>query len=97
MTTLSLQWPEYRLFPYERRLAIEEATALLSSHRIVHGATNVTLTSAHPNEARRLTYFSTFQAASQPPEPTIQHLIESETSGGSRRQSTRYSVHGLHE
>jgi DNA methylase len=97
MTTLSLQWPEYRLFPYERRLAIEEATALLSSNRIIYGTTNVTLTSARPGEARRLTYFSAFQAASQPLEPTVQHLIESETSGGSRRQSTRYSVHGLHE
>lgn len=97
MTTLSLHWPEYRLFPYERLLAIEEAAALLSSRQIVHGPTNVIVTAAHPAGARRLTYFSAFQTDSRPLEPTVQHLIESETSGGSRRQSTRYSVHGLHE
>jgi 16S rRNA G966 N2-methylase RsmD len=97
MTSLSLHWPEYRLFPYERLLAIEEATALLSSRQIVYGPTSVTVTAARPAAARRLTYFRAYQADSRPLEPTIQHLIESETAGGSRRQSTRYSVHGLHE
>ncbi|HBL31117.1 MAG TPA: DNA methylase, partial [Acidobacteria bacterium] len=50
-----------------------------------------------PAAAPRLTYFSAYQTPRTPPAPTVQHLIESETSGGSRRQSTRYSVHGLHE
>jgi len=98
MTTISLHWPSYRLFPYERLLAIEEAAALLSPDRIVEGSTSVTVDAAGPpNAARRLTYFSAFETPRRPPQPTIQHLIESETSGGARRQSTRYSVHGLHE
>jgi hypothetical protein len=98
MTRISLHWPRYRLFPYERLLAIEEAAALLSSARIVEGSTGVTVdVAACPTAARQLTYFSAFETPRRAPEPTIQHLIESEASGGARRQSTRYSVHGLHE
>ncbi|MFY9822402.1 MAG: DNA methyltransferase [Thermoanaerobaculia bacterium] len=97
MTTLSLYWPRYRLFPYERLLAIEEASSLLSSDRIVQGPTRVVVDTTRPAAACHLTYFSAFQTPQKPLQPTIQHLIESETSGGARRQSTRYSVHGLHE
>ncbi len=97
MTTLSLHWPAHRLFPYERRLAIKEAVALLSPQRVIEGSAGVTMIAARHAQAARLTYFSAYQAPQIPLASTVQHLIESETSGGSRRQSTRYSVHGLHE
>jgi hypothetical protein len=97
VTTVSLYWPEYRLFPYERAFAISEATALLAPRGLADEGDRVTVDTPCANAARRLTYFSGFQRARKDREPTIQHLIEMETSGGSRRQSTRYSVHGLHE
>lgn len=98
MTTVSLIWPKYRLLPYERLFAMAEATALLSLRGTPDQAGDrVTVDTLNTNAARQLTYFSAFQPASRSPEPTTQHLIESETSRGARRQSTRYSVHGLHE
>jgi putative RNA methylase family UPF0020 len=97
MTTLYLHWPPYRLLPYERLLAIEEAAAVLSPRQIVDGAECVTVKDARSSAASRLTYFSAYHAPRTPLSPTIQHLIETGTSGCTRRQSTRYSVHGLHE
>lgn len=97
MTTLALYWPEYRLFPYERAFALSEASALLSpSDGFDDRGAHVTLQTTRAPAARRLTYFRAFQRTPSPPEPTIQHLVET-ASAGMRRQSTRYSVHGLHE
>lgn len=95
--TVSLRWPPYRLFPYERSFALTEAKCLLEPSRISERDDTVEVETRRADAARRLTYFQTFQREVGIPEPTTQHLIESETSGGTRRQSTRYSVHGLHE
>jgi 16S rRNA G966 N2-methylase RsmD len=98
VTTVSLYWPDYRLFPYERIFAVTEARALLCPRALLNVETRgLTLDTAHVEAARRLTYFSKFQREQDPAQPTTQHLIETQTSGGTRRQSTRYSVHGLHE
>lgn len=95
--TVSLQWPPYELFPYERSFALAEAEALLRPQRMRESPASVEVETLDVTAARRLTYFQGFQYGSNLPESTTQHLIESETSGGARRQSTRYSVHGLHE
>lgn len=97
MNTLSLSWPSYQLFPYERELAIVEARALLNPGRVRLLEEAVLVDTRRVAVAPRLTYFRSFQDGEGPTLPTTQYLIESETSGGSRRQSTRYSVHGLHE
>jgi site-specific DNA-methyltransferase (cytosine-N4-specific) len=98
VTTVSLYWPDYELFPYEREFAIAEAKALLAPRSVSSGAATVVAKSSRATAARRLTYFRAYRPGNRTqPQPTIQHLIETETSRGARRQSTRYSVHGLHE
>lgn len=96
MTRLDLIWPKHHLFPYERRFGMVEASALLAPKAIVEREDGVSLDTGRATSARQLTYFHTFQRRGRLPEPTLQYLIESETTGA-RRQSTRYSVHGLHE
>ena len=98
---LTLLWPGYRLFPYERRLALREATALLTpqdgpceSERGVRILTNRAWVPA----ASSLTYFSQVRQNGNVV-PTTQGLIEKSGSNGNGigKQITRYSVHGLHE
>jgi len=101
ISELTLLWPGYRLFPYERRLALREAAALLTpregpceSHRGVRVLTD----HARVPAAYFLTYFSQVHQNGNVV-PTIQALIEKSGSNGNGigKQITRYSVHGLHE
>lgn len=92
---LSLSWPNYKLLPYEREIAIREARALLSPSNLTVTEDSVQVRTNNPPEvAEKLTYFSSVSEV-----PTIQALLENSSSNGnaSSKQSTRYSVHGLHE
>ena len=98
MREVVLRWPSYRMLPYEQVLALAEVRALLvpTSIECRDGAVVVT-TAAEPARFRRLTYFRSFEIASSS-HLTLQHRLEQNGSQeATRRQSTRYSVHGLHE
>ncbi len=99
LTEISLEWPEYRLFPYERDLALRETKTVLKPHGniAVNGA--VRLWTQRPERASRLTYFKSARTDSSVIE-IEQERLERGAPGKStarRRQATRYSVHGLHE
>jgi hypothetical protein len=97
MNSVDLFWPEYALFPYEEAFALKEVAALLSPVNVETSLGRVRVTTANARAAKELTYFRAFECADGRREFTVQHQVESETAGAARRQSTRYSVHGLHE
>lgn len=91
----SLSWPAYKLLPYEREIAIREAKALLCPSALTFVDKSVQIRTNSASEvAEKLTYFSAVSNV-----PTTQALLESSgaNGNGSCKQSTRYSVHGLHE
>jgi site-specific DNA-methyltransferase (cytosine-N4-specific) len=93
---MRLEWGEYRHFPYERELAVREAAALFGSPVDVTEAGEVLATRADFDAARMLTYFSAARAGEQCAR-TLQAELERSAGSKGKRQSTRYSVHGLHE
>lgn len=93
---MRLEWGEYRHFPYERELAVREAAALLGSPVDVTDAGEVLARHSDFRAARMLTYFSAARAGHQCAR-TLQSELERSAGSKSKRQSTRYSVHGLHE
>src|SRR5882724_6014668 len=99
LTELTLEWPKYRLFPYERELAIRETKAILKPQGEVLMNGSVQLRTRHPEFASSLTYFkcaSTVSGVINTVQGRLERMGVSE-SGARRRQATRYSVHGLHE
>ena len=93
---MRLSWASYKHFPYERELALREAEVLIDSDIRsepdgVMRASKVDLVAG-----RSLTYFSSVCDGSEEVS-TQQSLLEASALTGRRRQSTRYSVHGLHE
>lgn len=93
---MELEWGTYKHFPYERELALREASALLSSEVEVLASGNVRVPSVDFDAARLLTYFSSV-SGEDGKAATLQHQLERSATPSTRRQSTRYSVHGLHE
>lgn len=94
---MELRWHSYRYYPYERELAAREVGALLKDAAITHVNGNVMLSGpCEAGQLRRLVYFS---AAVSKGERiyTVQRELEQVGGNGQKRQSTRYSVHGLHE
>lgn len=94
---IRLSWHGYQYYPYERELATREVASLFDDPvlREVQGGLEL------HNEKNcglidRLTYFAKYSNGSGVVD-TVQSLLENTTRQGSRRQSTRYSVHGLHE
>ena len=94
---MHLSWHDYHYYPYERELATREVMALLNNPvlRAIQGGFEL------DNEtdcglADRLTYFAKYSNGNGIVD-TVQSLLENTARQGSRRQSTRYSVHGLHE
>lgn len=99
MRRIFLRQHDYKYFPYELDFAEREVGRLpnvIAQERTRNGWWVETC--ADYNELRRLVYSATFSADGSE-QPTLQHLLESSNSGrmSKRRQSTRYSVHGLHE
>lgn len=93
---MRLTWHGYSYYPYERELAAREAATLLGDalHEVDGGfeiAENADL-----EGVRRLTYFSGCVNSRRGIE-TFQSQLENAGRASTKRQSTRYSVHGLHE
>lgn len=94
---MHLTWHGYKYYPYEKELALREIKSLLQPDRV-----QVTDDGVHvyrpktPEQADRLAYFSTVSHVASAV-PTRQALFERVNGGGPNRQSTRYSVHGLHD
>jgi site-specific DNA-methyltransferase (cytosine-N4-specific) len=94
---MQLVWHPYRYYPYERELASREVAALFKGSEFRENANGLELAGiAEPQLATRLTYFSGM-ANGQGIVETLQSRLEREAGTARRRQSTRYSVHGLHE
>lgn len=101
---LTLRFPKYSQFPYERRLATLELQELIGGRWKIQGD-SVKLEapkSVSPDRLARLTYFSKVEFETRRIVTPIQALLEASAEGLSapgelRRQSTRYSAHGIHE
>ncbi|PWE18082.1 RNA methylase [Marinicauda salina] len=93
---MKINWGKYKHFPYEKRFAIDELRSIVEPEKIVEDEQSVLIEGGRTERCHDLTYFSEFGTGNQF-QPTRQHLIEISAGNGGKRQSTRYSVHGLHE
>lgn len=93
---MKLDWGPYKHFPYERELALREASALIGSGIHMSASGDVRSKEANLAAAKMLTYFASVDAGGTQT-ATLQSQLEQSASTTRRRQSTRYSVHGLHE
>lgn len=93
---MKLEWGDYRHFPYEKELAVREAEAVFGKNVTVNLSGEVSAPVIDLDAARNLTYFSAAVSGDQRTQ-TLQSELERSFAPGSKRQSTRYSVHGLHE
>jgi len=93
---MKFDWGTYRHFPYERELALREASALIGPTVKLSAEGTVTADEGAIDAAKLLTYFSSIEVGNGRL-PTIQAELERSASSRTRRQATRYSVHGLHE
>jgi len=94
---MELHWHDYRYFPYEKELAAREASALLRDAKFTHVNGKIVFSGECEEELlRRLVYFSS-AVSNKGQIRTVQRELEEAAGNGHKRQSTRYSVHGLHE
>lgn len=93
---MNLEWGPYKHFPYERELALREAIALFGSEVHVSAEGGVKAEKGDMAAAKLLTYFAAIHSGTTRL-TTVQSQLEQSASSAKRRQSTRYSVHGLHE
>lgn len=94
---MDLRWHPYRYYPYERELALREIRALLSTDDVTNTKHGVRVDgNFDATLAERLAYFADASNGEQFV-PTMQARLERVNGNGLNRQSTRYSVHGLHE
>src|SRR6266702_2813524 len=108
---IEFHWPDYRLFPYERRLSKREIRELLGKEPLpVSGGFRVTTRRVANGQLDRLTYFDRVSVAGRTITPLQARLEATAVVNGNRgtahptprpskpkRQSTRYSAHGIHE
>lgn len=94
---MKLHFHHYRYYPYERELAAREIAALLGAPVQTECSDGIKVDRViETNAAERLVYFSAIQTACKAGE-TIQSRLERAGNAPRNRQSTRYSVHGLHD
>lgn len=93
---MKLEWSSYKHFPYERELALREARSLIGSNLTLAEDGSVIVEGGNVPNAQLLTYFSCISDGTERYD-TVQKRLEKSASFRERRQSTRYSVHGLHE
>lgn len=97
-TTL-LEWNSYRYLPYEKELAQREVAALLRPDMVIETDDGIQVTGKFNSaQLKTLVYFSRYRTNGNA-SATIQNDLERSCTitGSQRRQSTRYSVHGMHE
>ena len=94
---MELRWHPYRYYPYERELALREIRVLLSPNRLKETKHGIYVDGTIDTKVlERLVYFSDVfekQRSTQ----TLQGRLERINGNGIKRQSTRYSAHGLHD
>lgn len=94
---MRLNWHDYSYYPYERELAAREVAALFGHPALREIPGGIELAGVGGSgPAGRLTYFSAAVNGRAVTE-TLQSRLERAVRAGRTRQSTRYSVHGLHE
>ena len=101
-TNYKAYWHGYNYFDYEKALALKEISNLsgISSHEVSLHDYGVSFASSNnPVELDDLVYFSKFDKGTAEEYLTLQSKLERScsVSGSTKRQSTRYSVHGIHE
>lgn len=95
---MQLEWHKYKYFPYERDLAKKEIHSLLKPKSVSDAGGKLLVSDPqHPELAERLVYFASSTRESESSIATNQQKLERINGNGPNRQSTRYSVHGLHE
>lgn len=102
-TEAKLYWHPYRYFPYEKELAIREIKSILQPSKLIPHDEYIHVV-GHFNEStvRRLAYFGRVENHCWSTDTTQAQLEQSfSVSNGreaaTKRQVTRYSVHGIHE
>lgn len=97
---LTLHLQDYTFFPYERDLAGREVAALVGKEFTAEERCFRVQPTWDDTNLWRLTYFARFENGHGPCD-TLQRTLEASHHASlgrkNRRQSTRYSVHGLHE
>ncbi len=94
---MHLIWHGYNYFPYERELALREVRSLLQPDDVKETDGRLYVERPkNPANASRLVYFAGAKTT-QHVKLTEQATLERVNGNGPNRQSTRYSVHGLHE
>ncbi len=96
---VTLRWNNYTYFPYEKIFAQREISSLLSPVTLTESDDGIKVVGAFDEKTLgRLVYFKEYQINGKAV-PTLQSQLESScaTNGKQKRQSTRYSVHGIHE
>lgn len=87
----------YKYFPYELALARREVETLLPKASVSETNRGMSLSgNVDPEIAKRLVYFAG-ACEGEKYLPTMQSQLERVNGNGLKRQSTRYSAHGLHE
>lgn len=108
MNKVRLWWHDYRYFSYERDLARREiATMIGGASEEIDGGLSVTLPAEATKTLAGLTYFKGIQSDTEMLVPDQARLEATANGHGQegrsdtiptlKRQSTRYSAHGLHE
>ena len=94
---MELRWHPYKYYPYERELALREIHELLSPNDVTKTSKGVRIEGSVSQKAlERLVYFSEIKDGEKS-SSTMQARLERANGNVSKRQLTRYSVHGLHE
>lgn len=95
-----LFWHKYKYFKYERDLAIREVESKLNKPSITNNEDFIEVEGSFKiNDLKDLVYFSNFEYKNKT-NPTFQYYLENSSNNSKQlngKQSTRYSVHGLHE
>ncbi|MDD5143781.1 hypothetical protein [Methanoregula sp.] len=95
-----LKWHDYRYYPYEKIFAFREVESLpgFINYTPTEDGIIVNFDTAIPDKLNRLVYFSKYSIGDGPLTKTFQALLENGyTKNNTKRQATRYLVHGLHE
>ncbi|MEM7537758.1 MAG: DNA methyltransferase [Chloroflexota bacterium] len=100
MSHINLYWHNYKYFPYEKEMALREIRSLLKPELLVATENELLIEGTQFNEdsLQKLVYFQGYSTNGFIT-PTRQHQLERTCAktGKQKKQSTRYSVHGLHE
>ena len=94
---MKLNWHPYKYYPYELDFAKREIESLMSPESIDETAKGLSIINPVKRDlANRLVYFSSIEC-DEKIKHTEQSLLERSSGIQTKRQSTRYSAHGLHE